>query len=375
MKKLDWYFLIQHSFIFLQLNAHEYQNLNLEIETKEVLNISRTKGEINHEELDRDEVRCKDKIEQNVEPTESELSTEDQINTFWNSSNGIIKFKKTYLESNHPRLVDQINELIQSNLQTWYKKINEIFQKIELRNHNKRDIYEEIGLFQIFHHLSNQFELPLKLINSIWIELLKMRDMGKTYTYKTSNKIWWIEVDIVIRFYESKMMENISLLESGSESYNDIKLEIYRSLTAFVIMQEELDEYGVKLMGHWSPEDQKELFKLWISDGMRLYSKLKWNPRLQNLIETQIVQTNLINSFQILKLNQRAISLQETRSILITQSRTVLEYIKSLRHGITMKDFISWQILIQPYGLKVSESLDLKNQITIIKFWSTCKDF
>ncbi|KAH9811612.1 hypothetical protein DFH28DRAFT_1110186 [Melampsora americana] len=341
MKKTYWLFLIL-SFNYLQSNTHEFQTLD--IRESKLLKESRIEitGETN-QKLDQYKSKSKDKFESQFQS--NELSR-DPIDSFWNTSNGIFKFRKPYLESHNPILL-----------------IN-LFERIGLMK-SKRDIYKQIAFFEILYQLSNIFKPPFKVVDLIWVQSLKMRDIANSHSHKTSDQVWWFELNIIMRFYETQMIENISLLQSDKD------------LTEFVMMQREFGDYGVNLTENWSLEDQKDLFKLWISGRMKLYLKLKWNPNLQNVIETQVVQKSLIESFQRLpfkKLQIGLVYLERLSSTLITHSRKVVEYINTLRHGITMKDFISWKILINPYGSKISESLEINDQINIIKFWSTYVD-
>ncbi|EGG01392.1 uncharacterized protein MELLADRAFT_67042 [Melampsora larici-populina 98AG31] len=130
---------------------------------------------------------------------------------------------------------------------------------------------------------------------------------------------------------------------------------------------------GVRLRGNWSLTYQEYIISFWITHK-NIYTQIKFDPTLQLVLESQIVQTKLIEKVHRFPQSFAPVEnvfMSWVQLTLISQSEVILNYIKSIEDPFTSHTFMSTQFQIQPYGLKIDPPEISWDEIKIIQFWST----
>ncbi|EGG08847.1 uncharacterized protein MELLADRAFT_61632 [Melampsora larici-populina 98AG31] len=248
--------------------------------------------------------------------TEFNQSQSDEFINFWK------KEKRSNARMFQTEAICYMNELILSEQETWEEKITRIFENIKL-GVLYTSLSEQIAFFQILWQLLALKNVPFKILQIIHHELIKMEEMTTDLIDVFPDKYakWRDPLLKTIDMSEQRYKECIEEVEHGKD------------LIDFVTIQKGLGKYGIKLAGDWSPKDQKPLFKLWISDRMKFYVAVKENPPLQLVLETQFMQTELIEVLKAIN----PIDLEVKKAFvawccltLREQLDTVMDYLNSL---------------------------------------------
>ncbi|EGG01970.1 uncharacterized protein MELLADRAFT_66715 [Melampsora larici-populina 98AG31] len=286
----------------------------------------------------------------------------------------------------HKSLIGQINEVLLSEEGTWAIQLNDLFEKTKLNGP------EQAVLFHTLKKIPNFYELPYEVVLAVWEQL---RRVWHTKEVPEKDKdLWRYHATLALDTYDQQMIAQIRSLKPGKGWWGLIesRINFYREFIDFVVAQREMGLHGFRLAGNWSPEDQKALFVFWISNRV-LYSRMERSPNLQLVLETQMIQTRLIQAvqdhpdhlFPVQEVDQDGWN-NKAQSILISQSQTILDYINSIEssdlyeYDINIESkqsdlsairFTSTQKTVKPYGLEVDPVWKAQDQMKIIKFWST----
>ncbi|EGG07662.1 uncharacterized protein MELLADRAFT_62467 [Melampsora larici-populina 98AG31] len=200
---------------------------------------------------------------------------------------------------------------------------------------------------KLIHQILTLKEIPFDVLQVLHPWLLRMYDLA-THSWQFDSDQTRHGILAAIKISGGKYIEHIRNLGDGEPLMN------------FVNMQRNLERYGMVLSGDWSSQNQRELYEFWISeypneDRMGLYYKVKHKPHLQLVLETQVVQTRLIEHVKHIDKYAHLVG-----RLVLAQFRDISEFIKTQEH-------------IHPYGLEIQHRTEI-NQMKVIQFWSTYVD-
>lgn len=361
MRHIYLYLLI-HLISKLGINFHEVQGMILKTEEEGAAHIPSISSQF-FDEDSKELIDLSTKISQGGKGiTQQENLKELQVyrskaaKEFWDKIK--IQCHADFSEKDlYKSLIREINEILISEEETWAERLATLFEK------TKKNGPQQIVLFQVLKQLPDTYCLPYKAVFAVWKELQEM--WYNPQAPETGNPLWREQATLALDTYGEPMIAQIRSLSPEAE----------KNFVDFVTKQGQMGVGALHLTDNWCQEDQKLLFSFWIANR-QLYSRLKRLPGLQHVLETQIVQTQLIQVVQ--NFPDELYSVKDTlekwaRLTLISQSKIVLDYIKKMRgSNFYASSFYSAQHLVQPYGLKMDiRQFSPQDQLNIIEFWSS----
>ncbi|KAH9819471.1 hypothetical protein DFH28DRAFT_956140 [Melampsora americana] len=277
------------------------------------------------------------------------------MEVFWETNFDVTNCKALY-----PELLEEIRNLMKSDKETWAQRIIEIFDKLE-KEESKRNVFEHIVLFESLIQLLEMAQIPIEAMLVVWARVLDLEVVAQDFNGFDHLEFWVKHAQKIKFLFGQKIIERIKTLETGKE------------LNRFSIIHRGLGNQAIEMTGDWSPESQKELFALWTDDKTRSCEGITKDKKLQNVLETQIVQTFLIKAIHAhpsVDDDAGRIYTHWTVATLKEQSNTVVTYINSLNH-LTTKPFILAQRFLQPYQMRIDPPMSYTHCLNIVKFWAT----
>ncbi|KAH9821110.1 hypothetical protein DFH28DRAFT_579689 [Melampsora americana] len=313
-----------------------------------------------HDSTWRPSKKWKDFMKEVDPPTKLTKSQRKDIMKFWRKDNHALPKDLHDLLVRETYLISIINGLIISQTDSWVYQMTPILWKITSLFYSSIRS-DRTAAYKILHYFLTLEEIPFDVWPSLHKWFLNMYRAttvgGAGHLNEYSN-----DFEGAFKLAERKSIEIIKSLDDGEPLRN------------FFNTQRNLGELGIILAGDWTSRNQRELFEFWISNRLELYHKVKDCPPLQLVLETQILQTRLINLRYICKHGDDEgvgdLVKSWLRSDLIEKSKTVVHYINSLDGNVKTFQFLETQKYIHPYGLKI-ERRRITDQMKVIKFWST----
>ncbi|KAH9812720.1 hypothetical protein DFH28DRAFT_1030892 [Melampsora americana] len=305
-------------------------------------------------------------LEQRNKPGQLGSSLADKTRVFWEEYEEYFHEKRL-----NPALIKSLNNLLLSNPHLWDLKVQRLFQQAMGNG------FEQIVIFRFLRKLVDFHEATLYTLQAVYNEIL---DVASSQVWERIYfEDWNDELELTQKVYEKQLEHKIMSLEPGVFKilYELIitlePLNPSRELTEFLANQEVLAHLGMRLQGNWPPVYQKFILLFFVTHR-DLYLGVNRNPRLQHVLEAEIVQTQLIETVQ--KFPQNGGKLEDVymnwaSSEIKTQSDIIVTYIKSINTFRASYDFMITQFDLKPYGLKVTPSTLISNEIIIIQFWSS----
>ncbi|KAH9809699.1 hypothetical protein DFH28DRAFT_988308 [Melampsora americana] len=284
-------------------------------------------------------------------------------------------------KSIYVNFLHSMNDLLCSEENTWAGMVPGLFEE------TKGDEVKQVLLFWFFRNLAAFYEVPIKTTQMIheYLAILGLpvdhwKDIGIPERWQKLDIYNWFEgidpgrFSRVISPYWSDHFERTRNLYTAEMVTKIQSLATVKDLEYFEHIQKEFPMTGLKLGGggHWSEQEEKELLSFWISHR-DLYSKICSDPVLQKVLETQIVQTRLIQRVQKSKERRqkyKSLSMDETESRLKFYSNTILDFIQNLDSVKTLDAFLSAQSQIKTYGMVIPPNFKKVEKINIIQFWT-----
>ncbi|KAH9812718.1 hypothetical protein DFH28DRAFT_1084133 [Melampsora americana] len=180
----------------------------------------------------------------------------------------------------------------------------------------------------------------------------------------SDSECWDYELNLTKKIYNEILEQKVLLLEPGLE------------ISDFLTKQKALGHDGLRLRGDWCPAYQKIIIMFWVTHR-KLYSGIIGDHSLQHILETEIVQTHLIETVQKIPHNigkLQGVYMNWAYSTIKSQSEFILNYIKSIDNQFNSHYFMMKQFKLMPYGLKLARPRIFSNDIKIFQFWSSYVD-
>ncbi|EGF97793.1 uncharacterized protein MELLADRAFT_69769 [Melampsora larici-populina 98AG31] len=386
------------SILQLELYQNGVQSMDLEIKEDYLLDIGRSSSESaelvhnqgieisgvkSNDDFGKKEVQFQNKVQ------ESDL---DEFHNFWNqdddymplkgSSSVMLQnlnnlltsekshwaekvldlFKEVKVHKKGGMILPNLNHLLTSESFHWAEKVLNLFKEVKV---NKRggmeDIPEKLKLLHILNKLIRYCQVPLKAVQVVWFQLQRFECSGGSPSSKNFPFSWPVIFKNTLGLYEDKLISQIRSMDPRKD------------YVEFESMKSTFEDYGLQLTEDWLEEDQKKLFILWTSK-FQLYSKIKDKPLLQEMIETQVIQTSLIEDVQTL--SSSAGSYHDgpkgmAESCLKNHSRVLMDYMKCPEYSETSYLFISLVNQFKPYGLEIDPWSNTEDGTKILSFWAT----
>ncbi|KAH9821114.1 hypothetical protein DFH28DRAFT_579802 [Melampsora americana] len=281
------------------------------------------------------------------------------IIAFWRRGNEEITMELNALLQEYPYVTCRTNDLVFFHKkESWDKELPWLLGGIQTMVQSHSVMAKEAGL-KVIHQFLKLDNIPGDALQVLHHWLLQRCDLSLPAELVHTGQL---REDLLraLEILNAKYIEYIRNLGDG------------KPLKDFVKMQRELFN-GIVLTGDWTSQNQKELYEFWISDINGFYYKIQNHRRLQNALETQVLQTKLIEVKHIGKYTHQLghSVLNWTRSELIKGSKTVVNYIKSLEFDREISDFIEIQKYIRPYGLNIDKDREMAQILKVIQFWAT----
>ncbi|EGG12272.1 uncharacterized protein MELLADRAFT_101933 [Melampsora larici-populina 98AG31] len=255
-----------HWFILMQLVLHSNHPTNtiqagcIYLKKKQIPSISSSPRLVNTSPFVGHEINWNDFSKLIMPSTELTQSQSDEITKFWRKGNEHMKYRWETRTLYCPEIITEMNEILLSPKDSWDSRLVKLCRETHsdepFKNVSKKKAFFA-GLCQFL--LSK--DTPFKVLQVIQFELFEMRKIiSDSIEFYDSD--WWYWLKKTIALNKSRCIESIERLASG-RIVNDH--DHFRNIINFSAFQKGLGEYGISLVGDWSPADQKALFQFWIT--------------------------------------------------------------------------------------------------------------